>query len=209
MDMERKMYHLDVKDSLCSVENIMGWEERDPSNDSTLVAMFEDLQEGTLLSTLNKDVLDTDSKASWIAQDVEMVEQSITGNFNLDNLFENVSSLGRSSNKVYINEESPTFSLSKSGMVMDDPSQVRPTENSCLSSTAYQERRMSGNSCCSKGDALSPTIGLQQRLNCIYHDHCYIKESGDKHKSSIKSAYSSSSDSLEEGTNSDGGEVQK
>lgn len=201
------MYCPGVKDSLC----IMGCEERNPSNDSTLTAMFEDLQEGTLLSALNNDVLHTDSKASWIAQDVGMVEQSITGNFNLDNLFESVPFVDSSSGKVHINEESPTFSVSESGTVMDDenePSQVRPTENSCSSSTTYQASLICGNSCSSKGDALSPTIDLQQQLDCIHHDHCYIKESGDK-QSSFRSAYSSSSDSLEESTNSDGGEVQK
>ena len=201
------MYRPSVKDSLCSVKSIMGCEERNPSNDSTLIAMFEDLQEGTLLSALNNDVLDTDSRANWIAQDVGMVG-SITGKFNLDNLFESVPFVDNSSGKVYINEES---SASESGTVTDDenePSQVGPTENSCSSLTTYQASLISGNSCSSKGDALPPTVDLQQQLDCIHHDHCYIKESGAK-QGSFRSAYSSSSDSLEESTNSDGGEVQK
>ena len=215
------MYRPDVKDSPCSFEGIIGREERNPIDDSTLTAMFDDLQEGTLLSTLNNHVfhdLVTDSKGSWIAQDLEMlemVEQSITGNFNLDNLFENIPSPGGSSE--ISNEETPTLSVSKSGMVMDDenePPHLRPTENSCSSSTAYQmslKRGTSGSPSSSKGDELSPTIDLQQQLDCIHHDHCYtmnMKE-GDNKQSSCRSAYSSSSDSLEEGTNSDGGEVQK
>ena len=208
------MYRPDVKDSLCSFESIVGHEEHNPIDDSTLTAMFDDLQEGTLLSTLNNHVfhdLVTDSKGSWIAQDLEMsemIEQSITGNFNLDNLFENASSRG-SSSKVS-NEETPTLSVSKSGMVMDDenePSHLIPAVNICSSSM----RETSSSPSSSKGDELSPTIDLQQQLDCIHHDHCYtmnVKE-GDNKQSSCRSAYSSSSDSLEEGTNSDGGEVQK
>ena len=208
MDVDCPMYRHNGKGSLCSVKSIIGCDERNPSNDSTLIAMFDDLQEGTLLSAVNNDVLDTDLRANWIAPDIGMVGQSITGKFSLDNLFESVPFVDNSSGKVYTNEESPTFSVSESGTVMDDenePSQVGPTENSCSSST-YQASIISGNSCKSKGDAFSPTVDLQQQLDCIHHDHCYIKESGYKQ---IRSACSSSSDSLEESTNSDGGEVQK
>ena len=212
--MECQVYRRNVKDSH---KSIVGYEEHNPIDDSTLTAMFEDLQEGTLLSTLNNhvflDVVNTDSKASWIAQDIEMVEQSITGNFNLDSLFENTSFLGCQVS----NEETPIGASIKSSVVMDDengPSKVGPSENSCSSSNAYKvslERGTFGSPSGSEGDELSPAIGLQQQLDCIHHDHCYTmkeKESGNQ-QSSSRSACSTSSDSPEEGTNSDGGEVEK
>ena len=215
------MYH---PDGLCSFENIIGCEENNPIDDSTITAMFDDLQEGTLLSTLNDRVfhdLVTDSKGSWVVQDLEMsglVEQSITGNLDLDNLFENVSC--RDSLSVVSNKEMPTQNMmiddTKSAKAEIESSHLRSPENICSSSTVYQMglKRVTSGSCDShssnKGDELSPAVSLQQQLDCVHHDHCYImnvKESGNK-QSSSRSAYSSSSDSLEEGTNSDGGEVQ-
>ena len=207
------MCHHDVKDSLCTFESIVGSEEHNPVDDSTLTAMFDDLQEGTLLSTLNDHVfhdLVTESKASWTAQDLGMAEQSITGNYNLENLFENVSSPG-SSSREKSNEEMLTLSVSRSGMVMDDePPHLRLAEHSCSSLAAYQLRLRRETSVNPSSNELPPTVDLQQQLDCIHHDHCYtinVRERGNK-ESSSRSAYSSSSDSLEEGTNSDGGNVQ-
>lgn len=182
----------------------MGCEENNPIDDS-ITAMFDDLQEGTLLSTLNghefHDVV-TDSKEGWVVQDLDvsgMVEQTITGNFDLDSLFENGDALCIVSNK-----ETPTQNVvtddTKSKKAESEPSHLGSTENICWSYDGC-----SGG----KGDELSLAINLQQQIDCVHHDHCYtmnVNESGNK-QSSSRSAYSSSSDSLEEGTNSDGGEV--
>ena len=211
------------KDSLHNLEGMIGYGEFNPSDDSGLTAMFDDLQEGTLLSTLNDQVfhdLATNSEGSWVALEIsEKVDQSNEA-FNLDNFCETSS---YSDNLSVSNGETQTAEsvcLLKPIKVMNhmkpesEPPHLKLIESACSSSPVYRTsfKRVRSNSyeshSSSKEQKLSTTIDQQQPFNCIQHDHCYtmnMKKENESSSIAKRSACSSSSDSLEEGNNSDGG----
>ena len=183
---------------VCSVEKVVEYNDFSSTDDSTLAAMLDVLREGTLLATLNDPVfhnLVADAKDSWAEEKVEV----------------NVGSR----DSPDIPTESLYLDLPMSVMLMDDtnselengPLNIKSTESiyqyphSSTSQNSLEDRQ---SDISIKGQEISPH--QQQLLDCVKHDHCYtecVNESENKRNSSC----SNPSDSLEEGTNSDGGRV--
>ena len=238
MEGSETLYH-GGHDDLSIFEGMVGFEDFNPMDDSALTTIFDDLQEGTLLSILNDELFDdlvASPKGTCAAQQLgENGEQSSTYSSSSDSCEEEhpttaspVETSGQTTrslcstrsigmmNDVNCEVSPPSHNMqcSKESLQMADPTLLVKQATMSIDPTTRKRARhdsYENHSNC-KEQKLSPVIDLQHLLECVQHDHCYTaaKEKNviDDRRGSVmseRSTRSSSSDSLEEGSNSDGG----
>lgn len=214
-------------------EGMVGFEDFDPMDDSTVTTIFDDLHEGTLLSILNDDLFNdlvTDQMEYCVVEQSGKGEKGKSSEVTIDELFNEMDqSRTCNSSFKYYTENSPITAFSKVKHCEEHmlPSygresmqnQLTVSEGVCectfdqTSQKGVKFASLCENEAC-KEQRLTPTIDTQYLLECVQHDHCYIGgNNGGKRKGTAErrgssmSEQSTSSDSVEEGSNSDGGKA--
>lgn len=198
-------------------EDMDGFEGFNPMDDSSLNEIFDDLQEGTLLSMLNEQVFDDPASYQngvYAAQQTEECVQRGREELDVHKLFSELNQSVCSINGL--SEDKNVLKHHEHRSQINDPS--NPVQSNCVSpilpSCQTTRKRVRRDSC---EDSLGSkeemyVMSPQHLLECVHHDHCYVvagrKEChGNDRRGSLSegSVQSTSSESLEEGNNSDGG----
>lgn len=206
-------------------KNMIGFEEYNPVDDSAINTIFDDLQEGTMLSML-KDELFVDlvpyQKEALLDQPGEC-EQRTKEELDVDkfNKISQTSVLYSSSyeesNKL--NTCSMMQCYKQSTLPSQDDDAMHCAEQTQSRSNQMTCKRMKHGSCESSigvQKQLSHMVNPKQLLECVQHDHCYVglsrtveQEYADQKQRCLlseRSSRSASRESLGEGSNSDPGE---
>lgn len=179
-----------IDDNLCIFEGMEGFEGINPSDDSSLIALLDDLQEETLLHLFDDDLF---------AKDLS--------EFSLDNHSQNESQYSHNipcpedsfdAPQLTCCEVNPSdFLVSKDllhGTNKHSRFELNDTADHCTSKKARLD-------CLAEADS---TSAHKHTLAYVTHDHCYATVKG-RHLSPISNSNSDEEASNEEGSNSDTG----
>ena len=205
-------------------ENMIEFEEFNPVDDTAIDTIFDDLQEGTLLSIL-KDELFVDlvpyQKRVFLDQQDKQCLQRTKEDLDMDKFSQNSvlsSSLCQESNQSSTCSMMQCHEQSTQASQNDGPMHL--AEHTQMGCTSYQMtcKRMKRGSCeDSLGGKKEPShiVNPYQLLEYVQHDHCYVgssksieQEDADQKQRCLlseRSSQSASRESLEEGSNSDPG----
>ena len=207
-------------------ENMIEFEEFNPVDDSAINTIFDDLQEGTLLSIL-KDELFVDlvpyQKGSFLDQQGECVQQT-KEELDVDK-FNQISQ----TSVLYSSSCQETNKLNTCSMMQCHEQSTQPSQNvdamhraepTQMGCTSYRItcKKMKHGSCenaLGVKKQLSHMVNPKRLLECVQHDHCYVgssrsmeqEDADQKQRCSLseRSSRSASRESLGEGSNSDPG----
>lgn len=196
---------------LCIFKDMDGFEDFDIMDNFAVAAIFDDLQDGTL-SVLDIDLFDNAvcsnidcSRASDrpISQDTTQNESVV------DNLQKLHPTCGCREKCDVAHEFMNPSQLSKSECSVD----VKRSQSTCpyRSANCESRKRIRYDKCGSDSNNKEPKLAnifesdLHHRIACVQHDHCYFTTRSTEYQYRQSSLASGQSDSLEEGSTSDGG----
>ena len=211
-------YECNGQSDISIFEGMVGFEDFNPMDDSSITTIFDDLQEGTLLSILKDELFDdilSNRKETCVTQQSEDQIKEIDACTSSNSCEEN--SFASSTEIQYYDEHMQLSCRSDNVHLLRVPDDT--SVFACSLDPMPKKRIKCENYENSVGrEKRSSVVNLQHLIECVQHDHCYTAAEikNKKMKSSTRrgsftserSVRSTSSDSQEEGSNSDGGVVK-